>query len=263
MWTINNFHKVWKHNRPRKSDGENITVRISDRELQKRASRRVVLDGFPWVGEFKTEKEVQEYLHGDRIQCLLCGRSFKALVTHLLKIHNVSVDDYKIRYGLPWTRGLACSETSVKCSQSCIRRINSGELDLSKVAGHRKSFKTTQRPLHGYVKEKQQKSNPAGINALLEYSKKNKGINKYKDHDFDLILDIYETTRLGICEITEKNKELPSFFTFNVFRKQHPDFNKRYLELKEKLLSTKTERDPKTGRIMAKNRLDYCSVNKI
>jgi len=263
MWTINNFHKVWKHNRPRKSDGENITVRISDRELQKRASRRVVLDGFPWVGVFKTEKEVQEYFNGDRIQCLLCGRSFKTLVTHLLKIHNISVDDYKIRYGLPWTRGLACSETSEKMTQGCIKRINSGELDLSQVAGHRKSYKKTQRPLHGYVKENQQKSNPAGIHALLEYSKKIKGINKYKDQDFELILDIYKTTKVGVYEITEKNKELPSYFTFNSFRKQHPGFNKRYLELKEKLLSSKTARDPKTGRILAKKQVEQFRELKI
>lgn len=60
---------------------------------------------------FKTRQEVDEYFNADRIECLLCRQRFRRLGTHLAAKHQISADEYRTQFGLPWTRGLT-SETS-------------------------------------------------------------------------------------------------------------------------------------------------------
>ena len=55
---------------------------------------------------FKTRREVERYFDGDTIECLLCGQHFKRLQTHLAAKHEMTADQYKRQFGLPWTRGL-------------------------------------------------------------------------------------------------------------------------------------------------------------
>jgi hypothetical protein len=61
---------------------------------------------------FKTRLHVEQYFSGETIQCLICGRHFKRLQKHLAAKHAISADDYKRRFGLPWSRGLT-SATSL------------------------------------------------------------------------------------------------------------------------------------------------------
>lgn len=58
---------------------------------------------------FKTRAEVERYFDGDTIECLMCRLHFKRLQTHLAARHGVSVEEYKRRFGLPWTRGLTAA----------------------------------------------------------------------------------------------------------------------------------------------------------
>jgi hypothetical protein len=55
---------------------------------------------------FKTRRDIERYFSGDTIECLICGRHFKRLQTHLAAKHGVAAGEYKRRFGLPWTRGL-------------------------------------------------------------------------------------------------------------------------------------------------------------
>jgi ROS/MUCR transcriptional regulator protein len=55
---------------------------------------------------FKTRREIERYFSGDTIECLICGRHFRRLQTHVAAKHGVPADEYKTRFGLPWTRGL-------------------------------------------------------------------------------------------------------------------------------------------------------------
>jgi hypothetical protein len=48
----------------------------------------------------------------DRIQCLECGRWYRALPTHLLRKHGLSDEDYRLKYGLPVGLPLVCQEWS-------------------------------------------------------------------------------------------------------------------------------------------------------
>jgi hypothetical protein len=68
------------------------------------------LAGYPKEFVFTSREALDDYLSGDRITCLLCGRSFKALNTHLL-IHETDEAAYKERFGIPWRRGLQSTET--------------------------------------------------------------------------------------------------------------------------------------------------------
>jgi hypothetical protein len=60
---------------------------------------------------FATSEEAVAYLSGERIQCLFCGRWYKALVTHITAIHGISADEYKARFNLPLSRGLLCASS--------------------------------------------------------------------------------------------------------------------------------------------------------
>ncbi|MGA2891317.1 MAG: MucR family transcriptional regulator [Xanthobacteraceae bacterium] len=55
---------------------------------------------------FRTRRQVEDYFSGKTIKCLLCGRRFRRLSFHLAAKHDVTTNDYKRRFGLPWRRGL-------------------------------------------------------------------------------------------------------------------------------------------------------------
>jgi hypothetical protein len=65
---------------------------------------------------FATRREVERYFSGRTIQCLLCGKRFERLSPHLRRTHDVMPDEYRERFGLPWTRGLtsAVSHRAIK-----------------------------------------------------------------------------------------------------------------------------------------------------
>ena len=88
--------------------------------------RSKVMPGFPWDGKFTTQPEIYNYFSGDRVQCLLCGKWFKRLPTHLKMIHEIESDEYRERYGLPWKHGLCGKELSLKLSKTMKRRRESG-----------------------------------------------------------------------------------------------------------------------------------------
>jgi len=54
---------------------------------------------------FKSLKEVNEYLSGDRIQCLICHKWYQSLATHLLYKHEMTIKQYKILFNIPLKHG--------------------------------------------------------------------------------------------------------------------------------------------------------------
>lgn len=70
---------------------------------------------------FQTRKQVERYFGGKTIQCLLCDKRFRRLASHLHYRHQMSADEYKRVYGLPWSRGLT-SERSRRNSGWTERR---------------------------------------------------------------------------------------------------------------------------------------------
>jgi hypothetical protein len=65
---------------------------------------------------FATRKQVERYFSGKTIECLLCGQHFDRLSPHLTRTHCMAPDEYRERFGLPWSRGLtsAVSHAAIK-----------------------------------------------------------------------------------------------------------------------------------------------------
>ena len=93
---------------------------------KRRKIRRKALQGFPWDGKFETKEEIYSYFSGDKIQCLLCGKWFKRLHTHLKMIHGISSDEYREMYSLPWKHGLCGKEYSLKFRKIMKKRRENG-----------------------------------------------------------------------------------------------------------------------------------------
>ena len=87
------------------------------KSASKRAARRKTMPGFPWEGRFESIDEARRYLEGDRVQCLVCGQWKKTLGLHILTIHDLSVESYQQRYGIPYGLALSSSATSEKHSE--------------------------------------------------------------------------------------------------------------------------------------------------
>ena len=78
---------------------------------------REVRRGFPIKTPFASLDEVDEYLGQPTIACLLCGNEFQQLPRHLRYIHNVTADEYKTRYKIPYTRGLLAAPAYEKAAE--------------------------------------------------------------------------------------------------------------------------------------------------
>ena len=100
--------------------GSGLTRRWSKINEDKVLKKRNTRPGYPVEIAFKTKKEIDEYLSEDRITCLLCGRKYKGLGNHI-QIHGYTVDAYKIKYGLPFQRGLTCP-SSVELNSSILKK---------------------------------------------------------------------------------------------------------------------------------------------
>jgi hypothetical protein len=67
---------------------------------------------------FRTRQQVECYFGGETIECLLCGKNFRKLNVHLFHKHAMSADEYKERFGLPWTRGLTSAASHARAAKS-------------------------------------------------------------------------------------------------------------------------------------------------
>ncbi len=95
------------------------------RNAERRAARRLVLPGFPMKPQKFSWTEVKQYFSGDRIQCLVCGKTYRRLGGHLA-VHSLTEDDYRELYGLPWRRGLCGTDAFVAYSIAIKHRIEEG-----------------------------------------------------------------------------------------------------------------------------------------
>ena len=80
--------------------------------------------------KFKTMDEVSQYFSGHEVECLECGKYYKHLGTHVVRTHNMSCDDYREKYGIPWYRGLASKEYSEKQSVISKNNFKDGKLPI-------------------------------------------------------------------------------------------------------------------------------------
>ena len=91
-------------------------------------------------GPIQTRRDADRYYGGKTIQCLLCGKRFGRLASHLAAKHHITSDAYRIRFGLPWTRGLTSATSHVNSGWTKKRRA-----EASKAAKRRRLFDLAHR----------------------------------------------------------------------------------------------------------------------
>jgi DNA-directed RNA polymerase subunit RPC12/RpoP len=68
---------------------------------------------------FQTLEQVREYVSGDTIECLVCGREFRRLHAKHLEMHSMTADDYRLQFGIPWNQSLT-SQPSRQASREAM-----------------------------------------------------------------------------------------------------------------------------------------------
>ena len=77
---------------------------------------------------FKTRRDIERYFAGKTIECLLCGRRFRRLWMHLVAKHGMSANEYRERFGLPWTRGLTSAASAASSGWTEKRKAKARQL---------------------------------------------------------------------------------------------------------------------------------------
>lgn len=58
------------------------------------------------AGKLETEAEVDQYLSGETVECLICGDHSKQLANHVRYKHHITPRAYKKQFGIPYKRAL-------------------------------------------------------------------------------------------------------------------------------------------------------------
>lgn len=95
---------------------------------------------------FETVDELDTYVGGPKIQCLECGRWFKSLATHLPRIHGMSHDDYREKWGIPRRYALSGTATRETLSRQIRDQIESGRLTYDHLPGAVDAARDAPRP---------------------------------------------------------------------------------------------------------------------
>ena len=180
--------------------------------------------------KFKTRAEVDHYLSGDKIECLLCNKMFKAVGgKHLAYMHGVSVEDYKKKFGLPMGRGLCAEETSKNHSAALRQRRDDGDESMNTMDAER---------MHKAQQAPKRKFPDYHVNHMKSYAKE--GLKRIKarskervdSYDWDLYLEKMVDTKSARSRTRGKNGE-PSEFHLKRKINTDPVFAKKYNALKK------------------------------
>lgn len=185
--------------------------------------RRKVMPGFPWDGKFTTRQEIYNYFSSDKVQCLLCGKRFKRLPTHLKMIHELESDEYRARYGLPWKHALCGKELSLKLSNTMKRRRESGfRPDID--AARKKSKQARKRQDQPFFKKVRSENIISG----------NKKRRKYSDEDYRNVLTVMSAGNMTLDEACE-SEEMPSYSLVYQYARRNKTFREALDKTYEKL----------------------------
>jgi len=184
--------------------------------------KKSALPGFPWNAKLITKNEIDEYFsNSEGIQCLLCGRIYKSLNGHLRIIHEISHEEYRRRYGLPWRRGLVSKKVSNRLSDLLTKRIRNGSF---------KPKPDNEAAIKRILAGGRRKDQPfvTGIKA-----EKAKGLSKknirYSRKDFENVLSVMLERKIalrGAC----MDKGLPPTTTVLGYAESNPGFRKKLLD---------------------------------
>lgn len=186
--------------------------------------RRKIMPGFPWDGKFETKQEIYKYFSGDKIQCLLCGKWFQRLPFHLKGIHDITSEEYKEMYGLPWKHGLCGKEFSIKLSKIMNKRRDNGySTDMDAVRA---------RPKHTRKRQDQPFFTKIRAENLVSGGKKER--RKYFHEDFQNVLKRMLDENKTLAEVC-KDADIPCESVVYQYSRRNKEFRKALDKTYEKL----------------------------
>lgn len=70
----------------------------------------------------------REHISGDRIPCLICGKLFRSVCHHAALAHGISGRDYKLRFGLPVSKGVSAPDSRAAWRDSIVKTRSAGKI---------------------------------------------------------------------------------------------------------------------------------------
>jgi ATP/maltotriose-dependent transcriptional regulator MalT len=104
------------------------------------------------LSRFRTRAQVDRYFGGATIVCLLCGRRFRRLASHVTRKHALSAADYKRLFGLPWSRGLTSAASHRNSGWNAKRRAEA-ERQARRTRFFDHAHATPRRESPAYIKQ--------------------------------------------------------------------------------------------------------------
>ncbi len=189
----------------------------------KKHQRHICLSGFPKEGEFQTKEEVDTYFSSEQIQCLMCGRWYGEInFAHLGYIHEMTVDEYKERFGLPWGRGLLGQAAFRKRSEIGKQKFRDGKVGLDNKKACLASQKIKPRSMQPYVARQRTQQ------ALAVYQRE----TQWQHADYEEVLRRMETQQRGIVDVC-RDPDVPSYPVWHRYSKSHPELAAKLKTIKQ------------------------------
>jgi hypothetical protein len=183
-------------------------------------NKKSALPGFPWKGKFTTKKEIDQYFSNpEGIKCLLCGRYFEFLSGHLRKSHDISHEQYRDWYGLPWRKGLVSRTVSKKLSSNLTKRIKNG------------SFipKADNKAAVNGIHVARRKDQPYVTRIKAEKTRKLSIKNiRHSRKDYEKVLAVMQKNKVALQKAC-LDKNLPASSRVLEYAESNPDFRKKLL----------------------------------
>jgi hypothetical protein len=189
---------------------------------------------------FKTKEEVENYFAGSKIECLLCNKMFKAVGgQHLARMHGISVEEYKKKFGLPMGHGLLAEESRKNFRAALQKRLDDGD----------KSLTVLDAELMWKAQHSPKRDHPAyHLNNMRGYAKT--GLKKLKAQskerianvDWDAFLRKMEKAGNTFSGHRGKNG-IPSEFTIKRKIDVDSDFAEKYAALKKSFVLKESKKE--------------------
>jgi hypothetical protein len=184
-------------------------------------SEKGALPGFPWKGKFTTKAEIDQYISNpDGIQCLICGRFFENLSGHLWIFHDISHEQYRDDYGLPWRKGLVSRKVSKKLSSILTKRIKNGSF---KPNADNKAC--VEKIRSGAIRKDQPYLTQIKSEKAKGLSKKN---IRHSRNDYEKVLTVMLKNKVALQEACSDEK-LPASSRVLGYAESNPEFRKKLL----------------------------------
>jgi hypothetical protein len=183
--------------------------------------------------------DLETYFDRDEITCLICGNACVQLAAHIAPAHGISSDDYKERFGIPWSYGLAGKTFRQKASRRMKAMRRTGKLPQAPSADHiRKLIAASKRrrpPVDATRNDSRRK-------LLAVHGRE----EKWSPSDFAEYLRRIASGRTP-AEVG-RDKDMPGRDTFDRYVDGNPDFKKQYEKVWDRLPYSVQVRASKLGK---------------